>query len=212
MIYLFLTTTLTPVQPSWGPTDYPGRQMRYLRCIKQTLDYLKDTDIKPIIIVNDNGVTRSYLDDFDCDIVYTSNNRTDTIHKGKCEMDSIQYAIQHYNIGDGDMIIKQTGRYCPCSDYFYKLVMEKCTTHDVLAKFYNVATYCFDKNDCVMGLIAIRCKYLRKFQYKLVNTLSPECELAVYMRDYIPSERIYEVEDLSIEYCHGVNPDALDYY
>ena len=189
MIYLFITSTLTPVQEMWGPIDQERRQGRYNRCIAATLNATQHIDnsiMKKVIVVNDIGVTESYMDQFkeiDCvDVLYTSSNRTDTKHKGICEVESIQYAMNHYNVQDDDIVIKQ-----------------------------------YDDNDTVMGLYGMRAKYLKKCQFKHEcvafdpSPQSAEAEFAEYIHNYIPPERIFTFGMLYLECCPANSPDNLVY-
>ena len=225
MIYLFITATIQPVQELWGPVQYEGRKGRYDRCISVALHSLNELNIKPVILINDNDVYESYLDKFkqepyNVDILYTSNNPTNTTHKGKCEFDSIEYAMKYYQVKDDDIIIKQTGRYCLCEpheNYFYSTVVQNYNNFDCFMKFMNIATNEYNPYDCVLGLYAMKGKYLKKFQYKLSSymfnnsNLSAEVEFATYVRDYIPNDRIYEIPELFIEYSPANNPDICCY-
>ena len=69
-----------------------------------------DNEIKPIIVEN-CGYRQTYLDNFNCDILYTNNNVHECIHKGYNELLDIKEVIAKYNISDDDIIIKLTGRY-----------------------------------------------------------------------------------------------------
>jgi hypothetical protein len=53
------------------------------------------------------------------------------------------------------------------------------------------------ENDCVLGLFAIKCKYLKQFHYECWT--GPECEFADYVRKNI--KNIMEVENLDLECC-----------
>jgi len=69
-----------------------------------------DINIKPIIVEN-NGLRKTFLDDLNCDICYTNNNFIDYKHKGENELLDIKEVINQYNIKDDNTIIKITGRY-----------------------------------------------------------------------------------------------------
>lgn len=227
MIYLFISATLTPVQEMWGPMDLERRKGRYMRCIAATLhatEHIDSSVMKKVIVVNDIGVTESYMDEFketDCvDVLYTSSNRTDTKHKGLCEVDSIQYAMNHYNVKDDDIVIKQTGRYCLCDEnpsHVFSNIINHMDSHDCFMKFYNIALEQYDENDTTMGLYGMRAKYLKKFQFKhqcIILDPSPqsaEQEFAEYIHNYIPPERIFTFGMLYLECCPANNPDTLVY-
>ena len=66
--------------------------------------------VKPIIVEN-NGLRETYLDELSCDVVYTTNNVSNFAHKGVNELLDIKEVINKYNIQDDDIVIKLTGRY-----------------------------------------------------------------------------------------------------
>jgi hypothetical protein len=196
MIYLIITTSIANKA---GVVDAESRRTRYLDSIRSSLKAIAHIPtIKPIIVEN-NGLTSSYLDDLHCDVVYTNNNKKACTHKGVNELYDIQHVINQYNIGDDDMIIKLTGRYKVLSDAFFTMVVNNVEKYDAFIKFFNVCTLKYMRDDCVLGLLAIRCKYLKEFSYKC-NT-SPECEIASLARNRIEKHRLMEVTDLHLECC-----------
>jgi hypothetical protein len=58
-------------------------------------------------------------------------------------------------------------------------------------------------DDCVLGLFAIKCKYLKEFKYSFVK--SPESEFADYIRKNINKTKLIEVEQLYLECCFADN-------
>ena len=70
-------------------------------------------------------------------------------------------------------------------------------------KFLNVGTMVFDPNDCVMGLFAMRCKYLKSFHFlEELNEKNPSAE--VQFCNYIRSLKdckIYSVDYLYATFC-----------
>ena len=54
-------------------------------------------------------------------------------------------------------------------------------------------------DDYVLGLFAIKCKYLKSFKYDFLR--SPECEFAYYVRKNINKNKLIEVNDLHLECC-----------
>jgi hypothetical protein len=191
MIYIIITTS---IHNKVGIQNNIHRQKRYIESINRLLELINhDSNIKPIIVEN-NGFRKTYLDNL-CDICYTDNNKINVGHKGQNELLDIKEVINKYNIQDDDMIIKLTGRYKLLNSNFINLV--KNNNHDAFVKFFNVCAlkYCFD--DCVLGLFAIKCKYLKEFKYHFVR--SPECEFADYVRKNI--NNVMEVDNLYLECC-----------
>jgi hypothetical protein len=169
------------------------RALEYKESITTCLSYLSHK-IKPIIIEN-NGKRNTFLDEFGIDVHYTENNKLSFKHKGINELMDIKSAISAYDIKNDDIVIKLTGRYKLMDDSFLKTVIEHLESHDAFIKFFNVFTEEFMENDCVLGLFAIRCKYLKDFNYDPELEI-PETQFAEYVRK---SEcRIYEMERLGL--------------
>lgn len=198
MIYLIITSS---IKNKIGSRNAEHRKIRYIDSIMQILSLIHaDASIKPIIVEN-NGLRETYLDGLSCDVVYTNNNRFNFRHKGVNELLDIKEVINKYNIHDDDIVIKLTGRYKLLDATFIELVKNNIDVYDAFVKFFNVCTkeYMFD--DCVLGLFAIKCKYLKHFEYKCVK--SPECEFADHVRQNV--NKIIEVTDLKLECCFADN-------
>ena len=108
------------------------------------------------------------------------------------------HVINRYNIKDDDTIIKLTGRYKLLNLNFINLVKTN-NEHDAFIKFFNVCTLQYVFDDCVLGLFAIKCKYVKEFKYSFVK--SPECEFADYIRKNINKNKLIEVHQLDLECC-----------
>jgi hypothetical protein len=194
MIYLIITTSITN---KVGLHNLEHRKNRYIDSIKQLLSLIQaDVSIKPIIVEN-NGLRETYLDGLSCDVVYTNNNRFNFRHKGVNELLDIKEVIDKYNIQADDVIIKLTGRYKLLDATFLELVKNNSDQFDAFVKFFNVCTLKYMFDDCVLGLFAIKCKYLKNFEYKCVK--SPECEFADHVRQNV--NKIMEIADLKLECC-----------
>ena len=196
MIYIIITTC---INNKVGVQDGLHRQNLYMKNIQQLLQLVKNiVDIKPIVVEN-NGLRHTYLNNLDCDICYTDNNTSSFTHKGEIELLDIKEVIQKYAIQDDDVIIKLTGRYKVLNLDFIHLVQNNMNNYDAFVKFFNVCTFQYLFDDCVLGLFSIQCKYLKKFHYSLVK--SAECEFADYVRQNIHPDRLMEVRQLDLECC-----------
>lgn len=195
MIYLIITTC---INNKAGIYDFEHRKNRYISCIQSVLTLIQNDETIKQIIVENNGVTNTYLNIFNCDVLYTNNNNLNLNHKGENELLDIKYVINQYNIQDNDIIIKLTGRYKMLDVSFFDLVKNNFHTYDAFIKFYNVCEHKYMHNDCVLGLYAMKCKYLKNFHYNFEK--SPECEFAEYVRNNI-KEKVMEVENLNLECC-----------
>ena len=195
MIYIIITTS---INNKVGIQNMTHRQNLYIQCITRTLRLINnELDIK-VIVVENNGNRKTYLDDLNCDVCYTDNNKFNCIHKGENELLDINEVINQYKIKDDDIIIKQTGRYKILNLNFINLIKNN-SQYDAFVKFYNVCTTQYMLNDCVLGLFAIKCKYLKEFKYNFLK--SPECEFADYIRKNINIDKLVEVKQLHLECC-----------
>ena len=96
------------------------------------------------------------------------------------------------------MIIKLTGRYKLFDLSFISLIKSNPNKHAFI-KFFDVYSQQYKQDDCVLGLFAIKCKYLKEFNYNEKD--SSEREFAKYINENVPF--IVNVPDLSLECCLG---------
>ena len=200
MIYIIITTSLQ-IKAGTGVQNAVHRENRYTECIKQLLELVKNVDgIHPIIVEN-NGKRETFLDHLGCDVLYTDNNLCNFHHKGGNELLDIQSVINHYSIDDNDTVIKLTGRYKVLSLDFIKLVMMGCHKIDAFAKFFDVCGrgYSDDREYCALGMLAMKCKYLKNFTYAYRE--SPETEIAKHITTNIDDSKILAVRKLALECC-----------
>ena len=193
MIYLIITSS---IDSKYGIRDDEHRKRTYLECIQQAL-LVSNGTVTPIIVEN-NGTRSTYLDSMGCDVVYTNNNVIDYGNKGVNELQDIKQVISQYNIQDNDIVVKLTGRYFMMDPMFFNMIFT-CPNKDAYVKFFNVCTCEYAYDDCVLGLYAIRCKYLKQFEYECVK--SPEVEFATYIRKVIPHDRILAMDNLNLRCC-----------
>ena len=198
MIYIIITTS---INNKIGVKNKLHRKNRYIECIKHLLKLITNIDNVYPIIVENNGKRKTFLDDLNCDVLYTDNNKYNLLEKAGNELLDIKSVIKTYNINKNDMIIKLTGRYKVLNLDFINLVINNCDKKKAFVKFFNVCTkqYHYKKDDCVLGLIALKCKYFKKFNYKYEK--SPEVEFATYIRNNIDNSKIESVTNLSLECC-----------
>jgi hypothetical protein len=196
MLYIIVTCC---IHNTVGVMNTTSREERYIECITALLDLVQGDDRVKVILVENNGERKTFLDSFGCDVVYTTTNKQN-LKKGVKELLDIQSVIDRYAMHDDDMIIKLTGRYKLLNRTFIDTVLSSMNTKSALLKFYNVCTQTFEPHDCVLGLYAIRCKYLKRFKY--TGQGSYESEFAIYVKHAIlAKERIQEVDTLSLECC-----------
>ena len=196
MIYLIITAS---INNKHGILDYDIRKERYIDCITTTINLVKDLKQFKTIIVENNGSTDTYLNGLGCDVLYTNSNILNFEHKGVNELIDINQVIQQYNIHDDDIIIKLTGRYKLLNGLFFNLVIANATVYDAFVKFFNVCTLQYMQDDCVLGLFALKCKYIKTLIYKSIR--SPECEFAEHVRSNVDANKLAEIEHLHLECC-----------
>lgn len=204
MIYLIITTTIHNL---WGIRNEEQRKQLYLSQIEKTLSLLP-SNIKPIIVEN-SGLSSSYLDQFNsikfnCPVVYTNNNKYRFRHKGMNELLDIKYTIKQYDIKDEDTIIKLTGRYSPLNDQFFLLIND---SYEAYVKFFNVCTLEFMDYDCVLGMFAIKCKYLKLFKYNVHFNESAEVQFAKFVKQNV--KKLYCVKELNLSCVFADNNRIL---
>jgi hypothetical protein len=199
MIYLIITAS---INTKYYNIHKEHRKQRYIESITAAVNLTKnDPDIK-VIAVENNGARATYLDGLGCDVLYTNNNTVVCQHKGINELLDIKEVIRHYGIADDDIVIKLTGRYRLLDDLFLRTVKENMDRYDAFIKFFNVCALRYMRDDCVLGLFAIRCKYLRSFEYACKK--SPECEFANLARKEI-GDKVMELTNLQLECCFADN-------
>jgi hypothetical protein len=196
MIYLIITTS---INSKFNTYNYEGRKNRYIESIQSALSLVTNYEIIKPIIVENNGPRNTFLNDFNCDVVYTNNNMLNVQHKGVTELLDIKHVINQYNIGDDDIIIKLTGRYKILDESFFNLIKNNYDKYDAFCKFYNVCTLQYEYDSCVLGLVALKCKYLKLFEY--ICNQSPETEIATHIIENIEKEKIMEIHNLGLECC-----------
>ena len=203
MIFLIITTS---IDSKYNNYDYENRKKTYLESILKTLSFIPE-NIKPIIVEN-NGFRETYLDNINCDIYYTNNNSNIHNHKGVNELEDIKSVIEKYNINGDDIIIKITGRYHLINDDFLKLIVNN-PEFDAYIKFFNVCTLSFGYDDSALGMYAIKCKYIKDFNY-IDFSKSPETEFALYVRNKIHPLKVFSVDNLQLRCCFADNLRILD--
>tara|TARA_B100000963_G_scaffold337026_1_gene332637 strand:+ start:1202 stop:1831 length:630 start_codon:yes stop_codon:yes gene_type:complete len=196
MIYIIITSS---INNKIGKINPEQRKNRYIDCITELLDFIKNDDSFYPIIVENNGKRKTFLDDLKCDVFYTDNNKFKFSNKGGNELCDIKSVIKRYNIQDDDTIIKLTGRYKILDSKFLDLVKNNEKEYEAFVKFYNVSTRKFSEEmeDLVLGLYAVKCKYIKNFDYKYIKC--PEAEFATYLKNTVAIDKISQLNYLGLE-------------
>jgi len=193
MIYILVTASLIL-------KDFEIRQKQYtagINCVKKYFNNGK------IIIIENNGKRDTFLNDFGVDVFYTDNNKY-TTNKGGTELKDINDCINYYNINDDDFIIKITGRYLLIENSNFVNHVKHINKYDCLIQYGSFITPQKNKmNDCITGLIGMKCKYVKQIEYPL-NHECVEWNWAKVTYQ-IQDDKICNLDKLGIYICPGSN-------
>lgn len=206
--YLFITCC---IHNKVGIQDPSRRKNEYFLAISNVLASIPK-NIIPVIIENScDG--ESYLDVFNCKIIYTRNNTFQTdgkyiLHKGYNETISIKKAIEILDVNDDDMIVKLTGRYLLFKDDIFQFV-NRCPEKDAFLRYFNIMTYTSESIDMVQGLFALRAKYFKIFEYRNPDVGCEE-EFVSNINEFIPKEKIMSLNKLWLRCYIGDTGKMID--
>jgi hypothetical protein len=208
MIYLILTASL---RNRYG-SHSSQREKEYQSAIEQTLNHLPFT-IQPIIVEN-NGLRSTILDHFihnnrPVPVVYTPHNTQHFQSKGITERMDLLAVIEQHGIQPDDMIIKLTGRYWTTTSFFFEEVIKEEPNYDALVKFYGSCSLKFEPFDCILGMYAIRSKFLFWWTpYLIEQHPSAEVAFARYVRFGV--DRLKEMDRLDLHCVFAEDGRKLD--
>lgn len=203
MIYFIVTTSMF--------NECSTRQAQYTNGIIKLKKIIKELEIEncKIIVVENNGLRSTFLNELDCDVYYTENNFLQVTDKGYKELQDVLDCIHNYNINDSDFIVKMTGRYILNDNSEFMNVIKNIndTKYECVIKygsFGNPVNYKMD--DCITGLIGMSCVYVKQIKKPSEN----ECVEWNWAKvtKLIDDNKIYLVNTLGINICPGSN----DYY
>jgi len=176
------------------------------------LAYLSSS-IHPIIVEN-NGSRKTCLDHFQHNgrsvpVLYTDHNHRGYSNKGMVERMDLQAVIEHYHIQPDDMIIKLTGRYSATSAFFFEEVLNHELQYDAFVKFYGSHSLKFEPFDCILGMYALRAKFLLWWNpFQIEHYPSAEVAFARYVR--MCGGRLKEMENLDLHCVFAEDGRTLD--
>jgi hypothetical protein len=195
--FIFTTSIITP-----------DREQVYYDAITGALSKLKHLPFE-FYIVENNGERKTLLDTIEgVKLLYTNTNARE-LKKGTKEFHDIRLLSELYEFEDEDLIIKLTGRYTLANPptFLDSLVgLEK--DYDSMMKWMNIYINIYMNVDCILGLFALRYKYLKEFNYmQMESHPSMEHVFARFVRENVAIDRILETKYLGM-YFQG-NPDIL---
>lgn len=120
-MYLVVTASIQPNNRNANPLrdtnsgerNVDKRQLQYERGIGRLKMQAELADLPlpfEIVVVENNGLRKTFLDDLGVTVLYTDGNAVDQ-EKGLKELDDIMAAVKHYQMSDADLVVKMTGRY-----------------------------------------------------------------------------------------------------
>ncbi len=197
MIYFIVTTSLIN-------KDSEIRKEQYVNGITSLKSIVSKTIKKDykIIIVENNGLRKTFLNDLHNDVFYTNNNYNMSFNKGNIELMDIKDVIHNYNIQPNDFIVKLTGRYIIQDDSdFIKSINED---YDCIIMYGSYLNPCNENyGDCVTGLIGMKCKYINNVQFSIDKT-PIEWNWAKATHN-IQKNKIKKLDKLGLKICPGSN-------
>lgn len=109
---------------------------------------------------------------------------------------------EEYDFDDDDIVIKLTGIYtiekgCAMID----TVIKESEAYDAFIKWYNICTNEYHPVDYILGLYALRYRYLREFNHTKIRWHpSMEHVFAQHIRDCVPPDRIKDLTHIGMYY------------
>jgi len=196
MIYIIVTCSLYD--------ECNIREAQYTNAIRQLTKMTSDIPNLKIIVVENNGKRPTVLDEFGCDVLYTTNNQFPSRNKGNKELKDVRDCIEAYNIQDDDFVAKMTGRYVLTDSSEFIERLKHLDHYECIIKYGSYSKPANEKmQDCITGLLGMRAKYIKHVQWSAeYGCIEWEWAKATYL---IPDEHIYKVGTLGIHICPGNN-------
>jgi hypothetical protein len=168
MIYFLVTCSLIDKHAiPWiikVPEEY--RLKEYAQGIQKILKISKEIPNSKVIIIENNGRRKTFLNLYeDCDVFYTNNNMINTKNKGIKELKDINDCIKHFGIEDDDFVVKLSGRYEVMDKSPFIERLKNLDAIDCILRYGS-----FNKpsdtrvKDCITGLIGMRAKYIKEIE------------------------------------------------
>lgn len=180
----FIITTSLDLQPAVQEEVDPSileivqeyRIQQYKESVPVVIEFAKSIGAR-VIVVENNGPRATFFDTMDCEVLYTDSNKY-IMRKGLSETLDIWNCLYTFQIPEDELVVKITGRY---------LLDTKGTFCKELKEYNSDITDCIlrygsfiqpendePQEDCLTGLIAMKCKYIKQIQYKDVDVIEYE--------------------------------------
>lgn len=180
-IWVIITASL--INSNLVGRDFKTRRNEYISGISKILKHFQGCNI---VIVENNSIVerplhivrnRTFLNDFGVPVLYTKTNRIITRNYGMKELLDVISCINHFSIPDDDFIVKITGRYLLAegSNFVHEVKKLQDTHYDAIIRYGAYYNPPQDKdNNCITGLIGLRCKYVKQIEMPNEDTFVEE--------------------------------------
>ena len=200
MIYFIVTTSL------YKNCDI--RRLQYTKGINKLKQAILEADIEnyEIIVVENNGIRKTFLDALGCRTLYTNNNFLRTSNKGYKELLDVWTCINQFDIQDTDFIVKMTGRYIleDSSDFMKEIKNIEKTKYNCVLRYGSFQhPVDFKTTDCITGIIGMTCKYVKKIPKPRRHV--PVEKMWAMVTYLMREEHICKLNRLGINICPGSN-------
>ena len=200
MIYIIITCCL------YNSHDKDMRKEQYMNGINKIIEFFNEIKEVKIIIVENNGKRKTFLDDFGLDVLYTNNNSMETNNISVKEVADVKDCIKHYNICEDKLIIKITGRYVLHNDNNLIKIIENIKNNNdkpqMIMKFSSVEGKIVRM--VISGCYGLLCSYMKK----IIITTNIEHALGELTLK-IPKHLICRLNYIGIYICPGSNNYSL---
>jgi hypothetical protein len=168
MIYFLVTCSLIDKHPTPWIIKVPEgfRTQEYAEGIEAVLNISKYVPNSKVILIENNGSRKTFLDLYrGCKVFYTNNNNLKTKNKGIKELTDVKECIQHFGIQDDDFVVKVSGRYqIMDKSPFFERLRDLSVVYCILRYgSFNVPSDTRVK-DCITGLIGMRAKNVKEIE------------------------------------------------
>lgn len=168
MIYFLVTCSLIDKHPTpWiirVPEDF--RTQEYETGIRTILNISRHIPNSKVILIENNGHRKTFLDLYKgCQVFYTNNNTLNTKNKGIKELRDVKECMDHFKIDENDFVVKLSGRYqildkSPFIQRLHYLEGVECMLR--YGSFNNPSDT--KVKDCITGLIGMRARYIKQIE------------------------------------------------
>ena len=145
------------------------RYIQYIQSVPEIIHFAKNLGAR-VIVVENNGSRQTIFDGMGCEVLYTYSNGLETKTKGTKELLDIWACINHFQIPDDELIVKVSGRYKIDfeGNFCKELKQYNPETTDCIIRYGWYGDMENDKphENCLTGLIAMKCKYVKAIRHE----------------------------------------------